>query len=114
MRNLLRGQRKLVTGSGRFLRTSRPQPEVLALSWNGGFRELRVASSNHNVRNETEEMPMAHTDVTPSLKDSEIAAAIARELDRQNDQIELIASENIVSTDVLKAQGSILTNKYAD
>ncbi|WJS87127.1 serine hydroxymethyltransferase [Paracoccus sp. TOH] len=57
---------------------------------------------------------MAHTDVTPSLKDSEIAAAIARELDRQNDQIELIASENIVSTDVLKAQGSILTNKYAE
>ena len=43
--------------------------------------------------------------------DPEVAAAIAAEAARQNDQIELIASENIVSRAVLEAQGSILTNK---
>jgi glycine hydroxymethyltransferase len=48
------------------------------------------------------------------LADAEIAAAIDRELDRQINQIELIASENIVSADVLGAQGSVLTNKYAE
>jgi glycine hydroxymethyltransferase len=51
-----------------------------------------------------------------SLADSdpEIAEAIARELGRQRDDIELIASENIVSRAVLEAQGSVLTNKYAE
>jgi glycine hydroxymethyltransferase len=47
-------------------------------------------------------------------RDPEIAAAIASELHRQNDEIELIASENIVSAAVLEAQGSVLTNKYAE
>src|SRR6184192_3064907 len=46
--------------------------------------------------------------------DPAIAAAIAHELGRQQDQIELIASENIVSRAVLEAQGSVLTNKYAE
>ncbi|HEV2550173.1 MAG TPA: serine hydroxymethyltransferase [Stellaceae bacterium] len=46
--------------------------------------------------------------------DPELAAAIAKELARQRDQIELIASENIVSRAVLEAQGSVLTNKYAE
>ncbi len=46
--------------------------------------------------------------------DPEIAAAVARELERQQDGIELIASENIVSRAVLEAQGSVLTNKYAE
>ena len=49
-----------------------------------------------------------------SAADPDIAAAIGRELSRQRDQIELIASENIVSKAVLDAQGSILTNKYAE
>ncbi|WP_126978476.1 serine hydroxymethyltransferase [Frigidibacter oleivorans] len=49
-----------------------------------------------------------------AISDSAIAGAIARELGRQQDQIELIASENIVSSDVLAAQGSVLTNKYAE
>jgi glycine hydroxymethyltransferase len=49
-----------------------------------------------------------------TLGDAEIAASIGRELDRQKNQIELIASENIVSADVLAAQGSVLTNKYAE
>ncbi|MFI4989232.1 MAG: serine hydroxymethyltransferase [Alphaproteobacteria bacterium] len=46
--------------------------------------------------------------------DAEVAAAIRRELGRQQRQIELIASENIVSKAVLEAQGSVLTNKYAE
>ncbi len=46
--------------------------------------------------------------------DPEVAAAIGRELVRQQSQIELIASENIVSRAVLEAQGSVLTNKYAE
>src|SRR5438445_8394880 len=46
--------------------------------------------------------------------DPEIAAAIEGELRRQQTQIELIASENIVSRAVLEAQGSVLTNKYAE
>lgn len=47
-------------------------------------------------------------------KDAEIFEAINGELQRQTDQIELIASENYVSKAVLEAQGSILTNKYAE
>ena len=46
--------------------------------------------------------------------DNEIHKAINLELDRQQNQIELIASENIVSKAVLEAQGSIMTNKYAE
>ncbi len=46
--------------------------------------------------------------------DPELAAAIAQELTRQQDGIELIASENIVSRAVLEAQGSVMTNKYAE
>ena len=46
--------------------------------------------------------------------DPELAAAIGREMVRQQDGIELIASENIVSRAVLEAQGSVLTNKYAE
>ncbi|MFL5283203.1 MAG: serine hydroxymethyltransferase [Rhodopila sp.] len=51
--------------------------------------------------------PLAETD-------PELAAAIRDEMDRQQDGIELIASENIVSAAVLEAQGSVLTNKYAE
>jgi glycine hydroxymethyltransferase len=53
---------------------------------------------------------------TDDLKtsDPEIADAIGKELGRQRDKIELIASENIVSKAVLEAQGSVLTNKYAE
>jgi glycine hydroxymethyltransferase len=46
--------------------------------------------------------------------DPEIAEAIGCELSRQRDEIELIASENLVSRAVLEAQGSVLTNKYAE
>jgi glycine hydroxymethyltransferase len=46
--------------------------------------------------------------------DPDIAAAVAQELVREQDGIELIASENIVSRAVLEAQGSVMTNKYAE
>jgi len=46
--------------------------------------------------------------------DPDLALAIGKELSRQQDQIEMIASENIVSRAVLEAQGSVLTNKYAE
>ena len=49
-----------------------------------------------------------------STRDPEIFAAIRSELGRQRDEIELIAAENIVSAAVLEAQGSVLTNKYAE
>jgi glycine hydroxymethyltransferase len=51
---------------------------------------------------------------TLAQADPEIADVITRELGRQRDEIELIASENIVSRAVLEAQGSVLTNKYAE
>jgi glycine hydroxymethyltransferase len=47
-------------------------------------------------------------------RDVDVFDAIDREVERQQSQIELIASENIVSEDVLRAQGSVLTNKYAE
>src|SRR3989338_7031140 len=46
--------------------------------------------------------------------DFELWQAIANEAQRQEDHIELIASENYVSRDILKAQGTVLTNKYAE
>ena len=64
-------------------------------------------------------MNAAHRDAgffTESLesRDPELARAIGLELGRQRDEIELIASENIVSQAVREAQGSVMTNKYAE
>ena len=61
-------------------------------------------------------MDMATTLFSDDLADSDpdLFASIGRELIRQQEQIELIASENIVSRAVLQAQGSVLTNKYAE
>ena len=55
-------------------------------------------------------------DLLTNLKtvDPEIQKAIEQELSRQREKLEMIASENIVSTAVMQAQGSILTNKYAE
>jgi glycine hydroxymethyltransferase len=59
---------------------------------------------------------LSNTFFSASLADAdpEIARAIELELGRQRDEIELIASENIVSRAVLEAQGSVMTNKYAE
>jgi len=60
--------------------------------------------------------PTSNAFFSASLSESDpaIQAVIGRELNRQQTQIELIASENIVSRAVMEAQGSILTNKYAE
>ena len=49
-----------------------------------------------------------------SSRDPELYGSITSELGRQRDEIELIASENIVSAAVMEAQGSVMTNKYAE
>ncbi|HET8957745.1 MAG TPA: serine hydroxymethyltransferase [Microcella sp.] len=49
-----------------------------------------------------------------SVVDPEIAAVLEQELGRQRDTLEMIASENFVSRAILEAQGSVLTNKYAE
>ena len=53
-------------------------------------------------------------DKSLSSTDPDLYISIKRELERQQENIELIASENIVSKAVLDAQGSIMTNKYAE
>jgi glycine hydroxymethyltransferase len=60
--------------------------------------------------------PAANGFFSRSLADTDpdVFASVGRELERQQTQIELIASENIVSRAVLEAQGSVLTNKYAE
>ncbi|MCS0497001.1 serine hydroxymethyltransferase [Ancylobacter mangrovi] len=67
--------------------------------------EAHASSSNTNSR---------FFSATLAETDPELAGAISAELGRQRDEIELIASENIVSRAVLEAQGSVLTNKYAE
>ncbi len=62
----------------------------------------------------TETLPTGFFDTPLATADTAVAAAVASELDRQQNQIELIASENIVSRAVLEAQGSVFTNKYAE
>jgi len=66
------------------------------------FRGL-LMSQQHSTFN----LPLSETD-------PEIAAVLAAELDRQRHTLEMIASENFVSRGVLEAQGSVLTNKYAE
>ena len=62
----------------------------------------------------TASAPDSFFTATLAEADPDIAAAIRGELGRQRHEIELIASENIVSRAVLEAQGSVLTNKYAE
>ncbi|GAA2177511.1 serine hydroxymethyltransferase [Arthrobacter parietis] len=57
---------------------------------------------------------MTNLSTTLAAADPEIAAAIDRELERQQSTLEMIASENFAPTAVMEAQGSVLTNKYAE
>jgi glycine hydroxymethyltransferase len=90
--------------------------------WNGTLTEVksaRNADSRAKGRPVTVHAPASvSTDAffNRSLADSdpELFGTVSGELTRQQDQIELIASENIVSRAVLEAQGSVLTNKYAE
>lgn len=48
------------------------------------------------------------------MRDTEVFASVERELNRQRNNIELIASENFVSKEIMELAGSVLTNKYAE
>lgn len=48
------------------------------------------------------------------MRDTEVFASVERELNRQRNKIELIASENFVSKEIMELAGSVLTNKYAE
>ncbi len=71
-------------------------------------------SASHSVKETTKATDEGFFSAPLADSDPEIADAIAGELGRQRDDIELIASENYVSRAVLEAQGSVLTNKYAE
>src|SRR5450432_8762 len=76
---------------------------------------MSPSSTSANASNiKTASAPDSFFTSTLAEADPEIAAAIAGELGRQRHEIELIASENIVSRAVLEAQGSVMTNKYAE
>src|SRR5580700_8857728 len=90
----------------------------------GGPRRQGPGTGRRSCRTGTRHMAVtdAATSATPDAfftapldeADPEIAEVVRLELGRQRDEIELIASENIVSRAVLEAQGSVLTNKYAE
>src|SRR5258708_3007152 len=72
-------------------------------------------TSSNRVSETTSRQAASYTAPRPLAEsDPEVAAIIQREWDRQQYTIELIASENIVSSAGLEAQGSVLTNKYAE
>ncbi len=77
----------------------------LAARFEGGRHERRVSKI---------EMKIIPTDLRLQSVDPEITEAIERERQRQQENIELIASENFTSPAVMEAQGSVLTNKYAE
>ena len=58
--------------------------------------------------------PINSNNINQSIDDDELSSAMQKELNRQQNSIELIASENFVSQAVLDVQGSVLTNKYAE
>src|SRR6188472_443085 len=78
-----------------------------------GFQEGRTSMTVQQGIRHTGPFPRFFSN-TLAETDPEIADAIGKELGRQQHEIELIASENIVSRAVLEAQGSVMTNKYAE
>ncbi len=80
-----------------------------------GARGARGADSEgHKQRTTVMERRIIPTDYRLRTVDPEVAAAIEQEVRRQQENIELIASENFTSPAVMEAQGSVLTNKYAE
>src|SRR5881275_168553 len=78
----------------------------------GGGDISSMSSTSSSAQ--TASAPDSFFTATLDRADPDIAAAIRGELGRQRHEIELIASENIVSRAVLEAQGSVMTNKYAE
>jgi len=83
------------------------EPPGVEVSPNSVMSMMRDPSRAHAEAASLFTVPLAEAD-------PEIANVVGCELSRQRDEIELIASENIVSKAVLEAQGSVLTNKYAE
>src|SRR4051794_6369383 len=91
----------------------RPQPVKERLPSVLFFRSLRKAPPlTLHVQAQSSADDFFHRGLAQT--DPDLARVLQGELRRQQDQIELIASENIVSKAVLEAQGSVLTNKYAE
>ena len=78
------------------------------------FLDARFEGGRHERRVKKMEIKITPTDLRLSAVDPEVAAAIEHERQRQQENIELIASENFTSPAVMEAQGSVLTNKYAE
>jgi len=78
------------------------------------FLDTQFEGGRHERRVKKMEIKIIPTDLRLSAVDPEIASAIAHERQRQQENIELIASENFTSPAVMEAQGSVLTNKYAE
>jgi glycine hydroxymethyltransferase len=89
-----------------------------AATGSAGARPATVAigtdSGGDNLKTHKMETRITPTDYRLQTVDPEIAAAIEHERQRQQENIELIASENFTSPAVMEAQGSVLTNKYAE
>ena len=78
------------------------------------FLDARFEGGRHERRVNKMETRIIPTDLRLQAVDPEIAEAIEHERQRQQENIELIASENFTSPAVMEAQGSVLTNKYAE
>lgn len=78
------------------------------------FLNAQFEGGRHQRRIHKFESVSTFQDLSLNTVDPEVAKAIALELKRQQEHIELIASENFTSPAVLQAQGSVLTNKYAE
>ncbi len=78
------------------------------------FLNARFEGGRHERRVNKMEIRIIPTDLRLQAVDPEVADAIERERQRQQENIELIASENFTSPAVMEAQGSVLTNKYAE
>ncbi len=78
------------------------------------FLDARFEGGRHESGVKHMEIRITPTDLRLRAVDPEVAAAIDQERQRQQENIELIASENFTSPAVMEAQGSVLTNKYAE
>jgi RpiB/LacA/LacB family sugar-phosphate isomerase len=94
--------------------SGRETPPELAKQIVDAFLEAKFEGGRHERRVLKMDVQFAPASQRLLQTDPEIAAAIDHERQRQQDNIELIASENFVSRAVLEAQGSVLTNKYAE
>ena len=79
-----------------------------------GLGQLRILLSSRSYEMNTTVRDAGFFTEDLSQRDPELFGSITSELGRQRDEIELIASENIVSKAVMQAQGSVMTNKYAE